>query len=202
MIGRILKAKHWQLFILTFGIPLIFQLVLMVSMISKIAVDFNPDPAEMFRFFKFFPLLMIAFMGVLWAWYWSVAIGLQNKLPETVKMKVKTFKIFFFIPIIYILLIGFFMSVIFSEVLYAESSPNLGLMFGSFALIVPLHLFSVFCIFYMMYFVAKTIKTVELGREADFGDFVGDFFLIWFFPVGVWFLQPKINKMLEESQKQ
>jgi putative effector of murein hydrolase LrgA (UPF0299 family) len=69
---------------------------------------------------------------------------------------------------------------------------------GLFAFIIPIHLFAMFCIFYSLYFVAKTIKTVELQRAVTFSDFVLEFFLIWFYPIGIWIIQPQINKMIEE----
>jgi hypothetical protein len=50
-----------------------------------------------------------------------------------------------------------------------------------------------------MYFTAKTITSVEMKKETHFSDYIGDFFLIWFFPVGIWFLQPRINRLLEEQ---
>lgn len=52
--------------------------------------------------------------------------------------------------------------------------------------------------YYIMFFVAKTIKTVELQRQVKFGDFAGEFFLILYYPIGIWIIQPKINKMMEE----
>ena len=58
------------------------------------------------------------------------------------------------------------------------------------------HILSMFGIFYSLYFVAKTFKTVELQREVTFSDFAGEFFMIWFFPIGIWVIQPKINKMI------
>ena len=39
----------------------------------------------------------------------------------------------------------------------------------------------------------------ELQKEATFNDFVGEFFLIWFYPIGIWFVQPEINKVHETS---
>jgi hypothetical protein len=30
-------------------------------------------------------------------------------------------------------------------------------------------------------------------------DFAGEFFLLWFYPVGIWIVQPKINKMVEST---
>jgi hypothetical protein len=137
-------------------------------------------------------------MGVFFGWFWSIAIGLQKKVPENVKMKVKKFKILFFIPLIYILCILAFIGTSMNGLINNEIEPT-GVQIGSvFALIIPLQLFSMFCIFYSLYFVAKTFKTVELQREVKFADFAGEFFMIWFYPIGIWIVQPKINKMIEE----
>jgi hypothetical protein len=51
-----------------------------------------------------------------------------------------------------------------------------------------------------MYFVAKTFKTVELQKEVTFSDFIGEFFMFWFYYIGILFLQPKINKMVEDDE--
>ncbi|WP_289056093.1 hypothetical protein [Carboxylicivirga marina] len=198
MTNRFLQAKHWQIFLLTFGIPMIFQFVMMGSMMSNFTTQTNPDPTTMFNYMKFFPLMMVIFMAVFFGWFWSVAIGLQEKVPEGVTMKVRKFKIFFFIPLMYILLFMTFFSVSMNGLLTSNTVPNIGIIGGLFAIIFPLHLFSMFCIFYCLYFVAKTFKTVELQREVKFSDFAGEFFMIWFYPIGIWIVQPKINKMIEE----
>jgi hypothetical protein len=78
-----------------------------------------------------------------------------------------------------------------------DFEPNISMIVGAILVIVPLHLFSLFAIFYSMYFAAKTVKSVELQREVIFSDFIAEFFLIWFFPIGVWILQPKLNKLEE-----
>jgi hypothetical protein len=49
--------------------------------------------------------------------------------------------------------------------------------------------------FYTLWFNAKTFKSVELQREALIGDYIGEFFLLWYFPIGIWFIQPRINKI-------
>lgn len=198
MTKKFLKAKHWQLFLLTFGIPMIFQFVIIGTMFSNVGNANNTDLTFMFSYMKFFPIIMIIFMGVFFGWFWSVAVGLQSKVPEDVKMKVKKFKIFFFIPIAYMLFITLFMGIQMNGLMTNGTEPSVGLIGGLVAVIVPLHLFSMFCIFYSLYFVAKTFKTVELQREVNFSDFAGEFFMIWFYPIGIWIVQPKINKMIEK----
>ena len=198
MTDRFLKAKHWQLFLFTFGIPLIFQTIMMGFIISNLANQTNPEPAMFLNYMKFFPVMMILFMAVFFGWFWSVAIGLQKKVPENVSMKVKKFKVFFFIPLIYMIIILLLvLSVSQSGLLDSNSAPNFANIGVFFAVIFPIHFFATFCILYSLYFVAKTFKTVELQREVTFGDFAGEFFMIWFFPIGIWIIQPKINKMVE-----
>lgn len=189
MVDRFLEAKHWQMFVLTFGIPLVFQFLMMGSIVSRIAASQNPDPEIIFGYFKFFPLMMILFMGFLLGWYWSVGVGLQRFIPTDVKLKVNRFKIFLLIPAVYVVFfLGFFMTLMGS----GGPSPIL------FAFIFPLHFFSMFCLLYCLYFVAKTIKTAELQRKVTFSDFAGEFFMIWFYPIGIWIIQPKINQMVKE----
>lgn len=114
-------------------------------------------------------------------------------------MKVKKFKVFFFIPLIYILCFLVFFTVFMNEFFIPSAEQNVVALGGLFAFIVPLHLFAMFCIFYSIYFVAKTFKTVELQREVRFGEFAGEFFLLWFYMIGIWIIQPKINKMVAEQ---
>lgn len=199
MTNRFLKAKHWQVFLLTFGIPMIFQFILMGSLFTKVATQSSPDPTIVFNYMKFFPILMVLFMAVYMGWFWSVAIGLQKKVPEQISMKTTKFKIFFFIPTVYILCFVIFISASMGGLIESGNEPNFAVIGGAMAIIFPLHLFSMFCMFYTLYFAAKTFKTVEFQREVSFSDFAGEFFMLWFYPIGIWIVQPKINKMISEN---
>lgn len=185
MIPFFLKAKHWQLFTVMFGIPLLLQFFTIFNLFLETDIDA----------FKVFPIIMFLFTGVFFGWFWSIAIGLQKNISPEIKMKVKKFEILFFIPLIYI----FFLIIFMGGALYGMGNntfPNTGWIV---AIIFPLHLFSMFCIFYSMYFVAKTIKTAELQKEVQFGEFAGEFFLLWFYFIGVWIIQPKVNKLHEKG---
>lgn len=195
LIGFFLKAKHWQLFLLIFGIPFVFQITLMLLTISQLFASINPDPTVMFKFMNFIPFIILIPTLALFGWLWSIGMGFQNKIPVNVKLKVKRFKLFFFIPFLYILILISVFSFVLLNAISLNPNPNLGLIALLFAVIFPLHLFSIFCIFYTFYFIAKTIKTVELQRDVVFADFMGEFFMLWFYPVGIWILQPKINKL-------
>ena len=62
-------------------------------------------------------------------------------------------------------------------------------------------LFYVFYAFlHFLAFPAKTLKSIELNKEASLGDYLGDFFLIVFLPIGIWFLQPRVRRIIEKEE--
>ncbi len=179
----LLKLKHWQLFILLVGLPFIVQMVMVaVMMITK----------NMYVAFIAFPLMMIFMLVFFFGWFYALGTNLHKKLPENLHMNVSRFKTFLFVPVGYIILIFLFVLIM---IALSPREPNPAV----FLVMVPLHLFSMFCVFYSMYFVSKTLRTVELQRELIFSDHAGEFFLIWFFPIGIWFIQPRINKIFENE---
>ena len=180
-----LTLKHWQLFGLLMGLPMVFQFIAIGSVFS------SKGPTTMFYFL---PIMMILFIGLFYGWFYALGTNLHKKLPQTANMNLTRFKIFLLMPIVYMLLISIFMAVMFSNIT-SDVQPNPAI----FALIIPLHLFSMFCIFYCLYFNAKAFKTVELQKPVTFSDFVGEFFLIWLFPIGIWIIQPRINKLFDTN---
>jgi hypothetical protein len=136
----------------------------------------------------FYPVITFVFLFGYMGWFWAMAIGLKNKVPDTLKMKTGKFKFFFLFVIIYLLVFSIYFVRLFMSF---DFEPLV------FAIIFPMHIFDMFCLFYCIYFASKTIKIIELNREVTFVDYAGEFFLIWFFPIGLWFIQPKINKMIE-----
>ncbi len=192
-----LKAKHWQIFLLTYGIMFLGQLILMSYVIVNVGIQEEANPLEIFEFFSYFPLIMLIFMGILFGWQWSVAVGLQEFIPEEIKMKLTRFKVFFIYSVGYMLSFMALFYIMFQGTLVNEMIPESELMVGYFAAIIPFHLLAMFSTFHSLYIVAKTFKTAELQREVHFSDFVGEFFLLWFFPIGIWLIQPKINKLIK-----
>ncbi|MEO8786026.1 MAG: hypothetical protein ABI378_03095 [Chitinophagaceae bacterium] len=182
---KFLTIKHWQLFGLLIGLPMALQFIIMAFVSS------SNDPTTMFYFF---PIMMILFIGLFFGWFYALGTNLHKKLPSTVTMNLKRFKIFLLIPVVYMLLISVFMVGMFSNISSGgHTNPAI------FILIVSLHLFSMFCIFYCLYFNAKALKTVEWQKPVTFSDFAGEFFLIWFFPIGIWIIQPRINKLFDTN---
>ena len=178
----LLKLKHWQLFGITWGFPIMLNIF-----------TFS-DPGLMITSF---PILMIVFALGTFGWIWAIPTNIHSKLPEGVNLNLKRFKILFRIPLIYIGLITGWMGIVFGGGASLMTNINPAAIAG---VIVPLHLLSLGIIIWGIRFAAKTLKSIEIGRVAKFGDYAGEFFLIWFSIIGYWVLQPRLNKLVEKEK--
>jgi hypothetical protein len=221
-----LKIKHWQLFLLLACTYLAFQIAGTTTVISSqdtikkmsertyfifktstviSTQEITKEGAESLtvipsqnitvKISKYSPLVILFYL-VLCGWFYSVVVNLNKKTPDTVMMNLTKFKCLFFIPIICAFL-GYILSYFF---LFNFVSNGGQVNLAAFIpIIIIFVLFQMFCSFYCIYFASKSLKTVELQRTVTFKDYVAEFFLFLFFPIGVWFIQPKINKIFNET---
>ena len=201
MIDRFLNAKHWQVALVTFGVPLLVYLYFVQTLMNDITAGTEPEFTTFFSLFKWIFLIAGVTMVGYYGWFWSVGVGLHKLIPPELKLNLTRFKAFLIFPAVYFLaFMGFMMmlmdGLLMDETFFMADMVNPGL----FLLIIPFHLFAMFCMFYSMYFVSKTVKTAELQRKVKGDDYIGEFFMLWFFPVGIWILQPRINRLAEEMQ--
>ncbi|HOI27775.1 MAG TPA: hypothetical protein PLN63_09085 [Paludibacteraceae bacterium] len=223
MTDLFLKMKHWQVFILTFAIPMIITFIMMGSMMSfmineMVANNYdpaNPDPLQslaltfdMLDHVKYYYLIILAFSMIFYVWIWSVATGLQKRLPENATMNFKLFKIAFFSLLISSLLIVGAMIYAFSfakEIFVngINDSNNATTSGGStvpfFGLISIVYILVLAAMFYIFYFTAKTIKMAEYQHDVKLSDYIAEIFMVWLLPIGIWFIQPKVNKIVSEE---
>jgi len=188
--STLLRAKHWHLFVLVYGFPLVLQILLIAAIFNGIS-DAGSRSSNLFfnLYFTVSPFITVIFMTILMGWIYSIGVGLQREIPDHLRRPTRFFKLTIIFPVIYF-------AAAFAFVFNRMALTFLSSYVDGFAIILPLHLFAMFCMVYMLYYSAKTLKTAELQRETSFTDFAGEFFLIWFFPIGIWFLQPKINKLV------
>jgi hypothetical protein len=202
----VLHLKHWQLFMLMFAIPfclyIIFFMTMFIGMFNN-RDRFQGDVAMPTVTVITLALVVIAYLTAIVigaSWAYNLATGLYKKLPAGSNMKIKRFYFAFFYPAIYIFLVlagaGVFALTMVTRTGDAQTmSPMFGLVF----LIIPLHFLAIACMFYIMYFIAKSLKSVELNREAQASDYIADFILIWFSFIGIWFIQPRVNQIFSDG---
>jgi hypothetical protein len=175
-----LKAKHWHIFLFIFCIPLL--LIIMFMILSNSVTSF-------FITYRIIPVLSLVSGLLYWCWIWAVFSNLEDKIPEGIELNTDFFKLFFIITIIFCCSYTVYNMIFFGRTAHGFFKPRLDFYF----FLLPLYLFMIFCNFYCLHFISKTLKTVQLGRLAKFNDYAGDFMLFMFYPLGVWFLQPLLN---------
>lgn len=165
-----LKLKHWQLFIL-FIVPVVIA-----------ANGSSLNYASRF-------LISVFVGGLFFGWLYSLGTALNNSIPPELRLNARSFKISFLLIIISHCSLSVARQLL-EEGWWREN--NLFIM-------LPVMLFMVCCVLNIFYFVAKSLNMAELKREALYKDYADEFFLLWFYPIGVWRIQPRINEIFKNE---
>lgn len=174
-----LRAKHWQIFLLCFGVFFVGGTALMLSTAAtRSQEDFG-------KVDLLFGAVTVQFMLCFLAWLWSMGSFLNSMAKPMLRLRAGFFHFALVYPALYIFV-------------FIAAIPRAGSEL--FAVILPLHFLAMFCMFYILYFVSKHLVLVETGKSASFYDYAGPFFLLWFYPIGVWIIQPRINRLYAERK--
>lgn len=218
MITLFLRARHWQIFVLGFILPMVLYMFMMFIMMIKgihLSSESEPNIAGFLKslsgVFRFLPMIMLLAFGILNGWLWSIGKGMQDYIDEEFRLQTKWFSISIIFVVVYTVLFTVSMTSMLSHFVssIAETkgqdfdlfTDHLRSQFYMLAIVTPFHLLAFGCCFYNLYFAAKTVKTFEFQDEVSFSDFVSEFFMFWFYPIGVWMIQPKINNWLAEEER-
>jgi hypothetical protein len=174
------RAKHWQ----------IFLLFLVVFAVGEFPVFGNLAATTQSQesYGVVVVLTEIATAVATWCfllWLWSLGSFLTSVVPPAITLKK-----------------GFFLFTILCSVIYAPVAIALFQIIDRklFIVTIPLHLFGVFCMFCNLYFVAEGLVVADTGERPSFLDCLGPFLLLWFAIIGVWFIQPRINRLYAEKR--
>lgn len=176
-----LRAPHYEIFLL-------LSVLYVASFIGATSATFPsfhslkdigwPAFAALFLF----ELLVLCYLG----WQWSLGTFLTRITHPPLRMKKNLFEFAIAYPPIYCFF--FFVAMVF---------PNPRFVI----FLVPFHLLAMACLFYDLYFVSKSLALAETARPVSFYDYAGPFFLLWFFPIGIWIIQPRINRLYESTME-
>lgn len=164
---RILKFKHWHLFILIF---------ICGSWVS-------PSPSQEI----INSIALVTFF--IWAYY--IGVFGQKRINEQgfKKGNLNFFKI-------NLLLVGIYF-IISIFVIKEDMQNNYNADFSIIDLVLILFTFYlIFAFIYITVFISKTITILELKKEVTFSEYLTNLLFIVFFPIGIWFLQPKVTKLI------
>ena len=172
-----LKLKHWQIFVVY--LILYFLTIFFAKEYSQ------PGFLIISVYSSEFILL---FIGFLTAYYYIVGFNLYNKIQKNIKMNILRFKITNIIPVFLCLIM------ILLEKSIDINENNISIFFTLYFFFM---LFMGLCLMYSCIFVAKSLKSVETKKETKFSDEIVYFFLFSVLPLGIWKIQPKINKIFK-----
>lgn len=170
--NKLLHLKHWQL-------------LLPLMCIILIDLFFDNSITQIIT-----EILALSSFIIYLVWIWISCINLCTKLPPNTNLNLKRFKLFMFISVLYIATMGLIF-----VYLSIKQIAVFGYIISYASIIYPIHVLCVFLVFWCLAFFAKVFKTVELQRIVTFSDYAKEFFLIAFYPIGIWFIQPRINKI-------
>lgn len=176
-----LHARHWQIVVILIVLPVAFEIVIL-----KYFFPVDNDHKLML----YFAMMMIIYSIVFFSWLWTLGTNLFKLLPERNRMKIRIFRMLLIIPFVYILTITLLLQYTYKLEDYPVLIP---------AVIFPVHIFIMFSLFFCFWFVSKCLNLVEMKKAITFKHYIGDFFLIWFFPLGIWIIQPRINNIFAKA---
>lgn len=67
--------------------------------------------------------------------------------------------------------------------------------------LVPLTVVTFVSVIYLLDFVARSLVLAETGKAPTVRRYIRPLFLLAFFPLGIWFVQPRINRLFAESRE-
>lgn len=151
------------------------------------------------------------------SWWWSVATKLRSYLPEGTGLKPTRFRIAFTIAAIYLVglltaqFVGFGYAREFFEIFTVTAnggevpeffdSPNfLRTILFYWALAMLVGLLGMAAMVYCAYYVGKTLRCIEKQEPQKGSAVLGNVVLSYFLVIGVWILQPKVNRLLREGR--
>jgi len=125
-------------------------------------------------------LVSVILSGVLVLWYFSIG----NILSES-QFKKGRFKF----NSLYLVFFGF--------LIISIITLNHNLILEYNKIIVFMTIYSIYALFQILFFCAKCLNN-RIDKVERITSKIGYVFLLWFFPIGIWIIQPKLNLIAED----
>lgn len=172
MKNPLLHAKHWQLVLLV-AIPLI------TAIFINEVLDY---PAKITLLVFMYSSIFAWF--IMLGWVLSVGLGLLKYIPEELRPNPRWFRVAFSMPIIYV-------AFIMPKLIFQSNLDSF------LPILIPFHLITMASILYCIFFIGRNIHLVHYKSKLEQFEIVGYFTLFMFMPLGIWILQPRINKAVQ-----
>lgn len=179
------KLKHWQIFLLIVGMPVMLQLIQSIIFISS--ADGNAA-----NYGNILGLLIILPLLIYYGWIGSVGSTFSQR-NTAVNMPIGRFRLSLWTSgICSVLLTVYFWT--YPQYLQAtDNEEAVPIMLVGVLVFVTL-----FTLFYCLSFMARGVVQLERNRRVSSSEFYSEFVMAVVFPIGIWLLQPRINRLERE----
>lgn len=177
--GFFLRAKHWQVFALLWGTYLAGEIAIVIALPEASGSAENPLKAGLYA-----EAFMLPAVVCLMAWLWSMGSFLFLTTRPTLRLSIRSFQFSIIFLMLYLLTaLPFFLS----------PNPTVQII------IFPAHLLCMLCLIYCFYFVSKSLLIAEKDEQVTFNDYALSLLLLFFSLIGIWLIQPRINRLYAAS---
>lgn len=172
---KLLSLKHWQLFLL----------------IVICGAWTSPSPLK--------EIINSVALVSFTSWVYAIGVYGQSRIAELglMVMNVKLFKVNVLISGVLWLILLICAATQGQDI--GANEPSGTIRIKDILFILPGFYFF-FAFVQTIIFACKTIAKIELRREVSFGDYFTNLLLMVFFFIGVWILQPKINRLIATKE--
>ena len=175
----LLKLESWKLFLLILTPAIVGAMVLLIS---QYLLEDNLSLLILGQ------ILTVIFVGVFVYWIYSLGTHLA-RLPPNQNFSLSLFKSALVFSTLYRVSIE-------ALSLWHSVSYHSRLDLESNLWIIPLHLLATVTALYCFYTNARLLVSAERKQLSDFKEVWPTFGLILAFPIGIWFIQPRLQKLL------
>ncbi len=154
--------------------------------------------------FKQYSFSIISLLNISFIFLWYLSIGMICQYFKSDRKKFILFNIAIIFISLYvlmiILLVVFYLFPMFQK--FAVSGDKEVFQVQVKSANIPIFLFILqilimLALFYSDYYLSKNIARIFQNKSIKFEEYSGIFLYFLFFPIGIWFIQPKVNKIYE-----
>jgi len=131
-------------------------------------------------------LFLLVYVG----WAYAIGIKMNALIPESTRRGTKLFKIYFWLFVAMCLLVN-------NILVYTRVVMDNGTVFSIVFAFVYLYL-----LINIWMFAARMLESMIEGYVVNRSDALKAFFCFWFFPFGIWYIQPAVQRVLTKYEQQ
>jgi len=154
----------------------LFLLLILVTLLSEMEIFGN----------------VIKFIGLLFyiSWMYSIGSYMNSFIPEKSRPSITYFQI----SCLFIVLFE-----IFTYLTIGYISDDELFQFNGYKsyLFILFGLYSAWSMLYIFSFAARMLESVIEGKITTLNKSIKGFFCFWFFPIGIWYIQPAVHRVIE-----